>query len=234
MTRPTPTTTHRAVALFGAAGVALLLTACGANTENQPSNGAKGVSATTFAADAFKHAECMRKHGVPGFPNPQVINTPTEHQIRQELPQGVAEAPDFKVAEAACKGLIPAPQNGGPGNAREQRNHVQVLLAFARCLRSHGVQDFPDPNAQGQLTLTMVHAAGVDLQAPSVLTAAKACVGTTHGAITLAQVEEAIHHHGGEGPGSGSEASSASPGPNSSSSGPSPNGSSAGPDSNGQ
>ncbi len=58
---------------------------------------------------------------------------------------------------------------------------------------------FPDPTAQGQLTLAMIHAAGVDLQAPSLLTAAKACVGVTHGAITLAQVEQAIHHPPGPG-----------------------------------
>ncbi len=54
--------------------------------------------------------------------------------------------------------------------------------------------DFPDPTTQGQLTLETIRAAGVDLQAPSFLTAAKVCVSATHGAITLAQVEQAIHH----------------------------------------
>jgi len=43
----------------------------------------------------------------------------------------------------------------------------QVFLAFARCLRSHGISDFPDPDAQGQLTLQMISAAGVDLNAHS-------------------------------------------------------------------
>jgi hypothetical protein len=55
------------------------------------------------------------------------------------------------------------------------------------------MSDFPDPNAQGQLTLQMIGAAGVDLKAPSFLTAAKACVGVTHGQITLGLVAQAIN-----------------------------------------
>jgi hypothetical protein len=34
------------------------------------------------------------------------------------------------------------------------------ILAFAKCLRSHGVTNFPDPTSQGQLTLEMVNAVG--------------------------------------------------------------------------
>jgi hypothetical protein len=211
MSYRTPPTIRHAAMPLAAAGAALLLAACGSSNNNPPANAGKTPSPASFAADAYRHAECMRRHGVPDFPNPQVVNTPTEHGIRQALPQGVAESPQFKTAQAACKGIIPEPRNGGPGgNAAEQHDRAQTLLAFARCLRSHGVQGFPDPNAQGQLTLTTIHAAGVDLQAPSFLTAAKACVGVTHGAITLAQVEQAVHHTGGEQPG-GSEAAAASP-----------------------
>lgn len=171
----------------------------------------------------------MRRHGVPNFPNPQVVDTATQHAIRQALPAGVAESPQFKTAQNACRGVIPEPKNGGPGsNSAEQRAHGQTFLAFARCLRGHGVSGFPDPNAQGQLSLSTIRADGVDLQAPSFLTAARACVGVTHGAITLAQVEQAVHHAAGEGtrqtpgggtrhadgePEGGGEAETASPGP---------------------
>ncbi|MGZ4286692.1 MAG: hypothetical protein ACXVW5_21050 [Solirubrobacteraceae bacterium] len=51
---------------------------------------------------------------------------------------------------------MPAPGNGG---ARDQGPHKQVLLAFAHCLRAHGVNGFPDPNANGQLTTEMISAA---------------------------------------------------------------------------
>jgi hypothetical protein len=67
------------------------------------------------------------------------------------------------------------------------------VLAFARCLRSHGVPDFPDPTSQGRLTVEMVTAAGVDLHAPVVLTAAKVCLPTAHGAITGADVARAVN-----------------------------------------
>ena len=38
----------------------------------------------------------------------------------------------------------------------------------------------------------MVNAAGVDLHAPTVLTAAKACIGTTDGAVTAADFQRAL------------------------------------------
>jgi hypothetical protein len=39
----------------------------------------------------------------------------------------------------------------------------------------------------------MINAAGVDLHAPGVLTAGKACVGVTDGVISVADVERAIN-----------------------------------------
>ena len=63
-------------------------------------------------------------------------------------------------------------------------------------MRDHGVNNFPDPTAQGQLTLEMVSAAGVDLQAPSVRSAALACVPASHGALTKAAVERALAQPG--------------------------------------
>lgn len=59
-------------------------------------------------------------------------------------------------------------------------------------IRPRVLRSLADPNAQGQLTLQMISAAGVDLKAPSFFTAAKACVGVTHGAITLPDVARAV------------------------------------------
>jgi hypothetical protein len=36
-----------------------------------------------------------------------------------------------------------------PSTASGQSDHVNQALAFARCMRSHGVPNFPDPNSQG-------------------------------------------------------------------------------------
>jgi len=205
----------RATPLLAAAGAALAIAGCGSSNNDTATNGTGGSpSFHSIVSDAYRYTACMRAHGVPSFPEPHVvIDTPGRQAIGiHPLPKSIASGPQFNVAREACKGIMPAPENGSPRERTEQgRARAQYLLAFARCLRGRGVQGFPDPTAQGQLTLTMVRAAGVDLQAPSFLTAAQACVGVTHGEITLAQVEQAIHHpsstesggssgQGGEGP----------------------------------
>jgi hypothetical protein len=60
-------------------------------------------------------------------------------------------------------------------------------------MRAHDITEFPDPTNQGQLTLEMITSAGVDLHAPALLTAAKACLPASNGLITGADVERAIN-----------------------------------------
>jgi hypothetical protein len=62
------------------------------------------------------------------------------------------------------------------------------VLAFARCLRSHGFPNFPDPNSSGQVTHQMLAQAGINLQQPAITQTADACVGVTHGILTRAGV----------------------------------------------
>ncbi len=80
--------------------------------------------------------------------------------------------------------------------ARSRPTVVLTVVVNGLAASSHGVADFPDPSAQGKLSLQMISAAGVDLRAPSFLTAARACVGVTHGVISMAAVEQAINHRG--------------------------------------
>jgi hypothetical protein len=129
---------------------------------------------------------------VPAFPDPQVTTTPGSVGIRQAVPAAAGLSPAFQAAQKACRSIMPATQNGGGGDHGPGK---QVLLALARCLRTHGVSGFPDPNAGGQLTIEMIRAAGVDIHTRGFLDAAKACVGVTHGAITMAQVVTAINGH---------------------------------------
>lgn len=168
--------------------VALLAAACGSS----PSSPGTDQSSRHPAPQAFRYAACIREHGVRDFPDPQVKTTPGGNGvgIRQAVPASVGLSPKFKTAQKACRGIMPAPGTGAQAHAGPSK---EVLLAFARCLRNHRVSDFPDPNAQGQLTLQMMSAAGVDLKAPFFLRAAKSCVGVTHGAITLAEVARAVN-----------------------------------------
>ncbi len=135
----------------------------------------------------------MHKHGVPEVPDPQVSTSGGQTSIRQIMPASAASSPRFKSAQKICGDIIKA-ANTGPDQAQIQAKK-KMLLAFASCLRGHGISGFPDPDAQGRLTMDMLSAAGIDLHAPSFFKAARACVGVTHGAITMAQVEQAVNGH---------------------------------------
>jgi hypothetical protein len=162
---------------------AVLAAGCGSSPSHVPAQTAGGP-----AAQAFAYSRCMRSHGVADFPDPRVTTTPGggSARIAMMAPSSAVNSPAFKTAEKACQGILPAPGNNRPDGHGPSK---QVLLAFARCLRSHGVSGFPDPNAQGQLPPQAITAAGVDVRTPQFAIAGKACVGVTHGEITVAEVE---------------------------------------------
>jgi len=171
--------------------------ACAAVCAGVAGCGSSGPSTTTGtganqgpAAAAFAFSRCMRTHGVSGFPDPQVTTSPGQTSIRIRAVAKDNGSPQFKAAQQACQHLLPGPQNVSPA---QRQARARALLAFARCLRGHGLAKFPDPDSQGQLTIEMINAAGINLHAPNVLPAARACVGVTHGVITGADVERAIN-----------------------------------------
>ena len=170
-----------------AAAALPLATGCGGS----PSP-AQSQSSKTPAQQAFAYARCIRAHGVPSFPDPQVTTTPGSVGILQGVPASAGLSPAFAGAQKACRSIMPAQGNGGGSDHGPGK---QVLLAFAHCLRAHGVTGFPDPNASGQLSIEMIKAAGVDIHTGGFLDTAKACVGVTHGAITVAQLQTAINGH---------------------------------------
>jgi hypothetical protein len=129
------------------------------------------------------YAQCMRTHGVPRFPDPTGSGGNSKQAATRafkEVSNSQAEA-----AQTACQHLQP---NGGQPSKAELARHIGDLLAFARCIRAHGVPRFPDPSSSGQVTHAMLADAGVDVHQPAVLRAADACVSVTHGALTKAAV----------------------------------------------
>jgi hypothetical protein len=170
---------------------AALLAGCGSGSPTPATTQRSG----DIAQMAVAYAHCMQQHGVPNFPEPQVHTTPGGGStgVSQVAPQSVVSSPAFKGAQKACVHLQPGPGSGpGPGGHGPGK---QVFLAFARCLRAHGLESFPDPNAQGRITAAMISAAGVDIHGPGFLSTAKGCLGVTHGAITFAQIVAAVRHH---------------------------------------
>jgi hypothetical protein len=129
----------------------------------------------------------MRAHGIAGYPDPQVTTNP-DGSVAMAVagPASGSAAPAFRSAQKACSAILLAQSSGPRGPSRQE------FLAFAHCLHTHGIPDFPDPNTQGQITGQMINASGVDLKAPSFLAAADACVGVTHGAITRAGIARVV------------------------------------------
>lgn len=170
----TPSTLSAAAATIA---IATTIAACGSNSSSSSGSGSHFTTAQIRQADqdAVSFANCMRSHGVSNFPD-------SPYEQKHILSSSSAQAPAVQSAVAACSHLL---LHGGQTQS-PAHGHVQIaaMLAFARCLRSHGFPNFPDPTSDGNLTHEMLATAGIDLHQPAVLRAADACVGVTHGVIT--------------------------------------------------
>jgi hypothetical protein len=63
-----------------------------------------------------------------------------------------------------------------PTSASQQAQQTARGLKFARCMRSHGVPNFPDPKVVSRSGGSeRVYLPGVNPQSPAFQTAAKAC-----------------------------------------------------------
>ena len=125
---------------------AIAIAACGgsgarpsaASTPYGPKNSPASVS------------RCMRAHGLSNFPDP--VAGPGG----EGFPEGLMvssngssltvdgtsfSGPALKSAEKACQEFLPP---GGPPPALSESQKL-AALRFARCMRAHGVPDFPDP-----------------------------------------------------------------------------------------
>ncbi len=127
--------------LAGLVGLPLLGCACGGS----PGSGVAQLGSTTTQSGALAFARCMRSHGVANYPDP----TSAGGLVKESLQQLGVSSSRFQSASSACNHLLP---NGGsgPNPAQVQQARAQALQ-FARCLRSHGVPNFPDPGSDGRI-----------------------------------------------------------------------------------
>lgn len=146
---------HTAVPMITAAVLALLATACSGGSSAAGSGGSPtaGGSATSRSLVAYSH--CMRSHGVPDFPDPANSGQlpKTDAQIL-----GVSSS-QLQAAKRDCQHLLPTGGSLLQQEAQCMQNSdcspalVQQMmtadLKLARCMRSHGVPNFPDPASGG-------------------------------------------------------------------------------------
>jgi hypothetical protein len=107
-------------------------------------DGSKQPTSTTTAADsgqdemqaALNWARCMRQHGID-LPDPPISG----NDIAYPRPdRAVRNSAKYKAAQQACRQHQP----GGGQAQRPNPEKLQRALAFARCMRRHGI-NIPDP-----------------------------------------------------------------------------------------
>lgn len=123
-----------------------------------------------------EYSECIRSHGVPGFPDPSTSQSPNSMGIdgyNFNLPAGLnLQSPAYQSASQNCGHLI----GGGAGHHPPARAR-QAAIAHAACMRRHGVPNFPDPtfSENGQGVTVHSGAPGINPQSPAFQQAEKIC-----------------------------------------------------------
>jgi hypothetical protein len=162
----------------------------GGSTSTSPSSSGGNPTQTQIQQaqrDVVRFAGCMHSHGVPSLPDPTVSPRAFKDALN-------SKSRAFESAYTVCGHLLPPGRPSSQHTARSPRQ-VDALLAFARCLRSHGYPSFPDPTSSGEVTRQMLARAGIDLHEPAVVQAADACTSVTHGVITRAIVARFVAGH---------------------------------------
>jgi hypothetical protein len=66
--------------------------------------------------------------------------------------------------------------NGGSGGANTTAANQETAVKFAECMRENGVDEFPDPDASGRLTIDgVLNGSSIDPNSPAWQTAIGAC-----------------------------------------------------------
>ena len=146
-----------------AAGIALLASACGGSSPTGSTGSGSTTGQSTAYQKALAYAQCIRAHGAPDYPDPN-------SQGQFVIPNGSSNSSFVKVSAAAlkaCQSLLPP---GGPPPSQGSKATSQGLK-FAACMRSHGEPDFPDPAANGSITLP----AGMNAESSQFQAAEKDC-----------------------------------------------------------
>ncbi len=148
-----PATARTAAAVIAAAVLALLAAACSGGSPSTGSGGSPSAGGSASSPSAVGYSRCMRSHGVPNFRDPGSSGALPKADPQQ---LGVSSS-QLQAVQRACQRLLP--NNGRAINARSVQQCMmasdcpqalvqQVLNEerdFARCMRSHGVPNWPDP-----------------------------------------------------------------------------------------
>jgi hypothetical protein len=155
------------VAIIAMAGLLLLASACGGSRSSDGSGGSSHTGGSTNSqstnSEQLAFTACMRSNGVANFPDP---NSSGQFD-KTTLSQLAASNSQFPSANRDCQHLLPTP------SAAEQRQIAAEALAFSKCMRTHGVANFPDPDDTGRIPDPAT--LGIDQGSPQFERANQAC-----------------------------------------------------------
>ena len=172
-----------ALALGAMAALGVLAAGCGGSSGGGVAQGDSGETTTTSSGSSSANSKwdallafsaCMRRNGLPDFPDPQRTGGGTSLPFDPSVPA-------FKDAQRTCRRLLPS---GGNSSPQEQTQQLQEALDYAACMRENGVPRFPDPKASGggiewgELGARV----GVDPESPQFKAAEDACEDVAPGA----------------------------------------------------
>jgi hypothetical protein len=92
----------------------------------------------SFQEQGLRHARCMREHGVPEA-DPQV-DADGNVRIGGGFDKTAVDPDVFGTAMAACQQYKPQL------NPQEKAEKLESARQESRCMREHGVENFPDPD----------------------------------------------------------------------------------------
>jgi len=160
----------RLIEALAATAACLALTACG--------SGAGGGTSTTGSNDdaGLAFSECMRSHGQAQFPDPGGSSASAGAGVQISIlgvhvPSTIdVHSPAFESAVKVC--IKKATGGNGPPKATAAQR--RAALAFSRCMRRHGVPNFPDPTFKNG-GIGETPPPGISPNAPALLKAQKIC-----------------------------------------------------------
>src|SRR5262249_19712585 len=154
-------------ALVVVTALALLAAGCGGGSPPTGVANLDTTATTTTAssstpqsqqAKAIAYSRCMQTNGVRAF---QIL------AFNDKVVHIASIDPHFAAAQRACAHLLPSGVTS-PQNTQQQRAELADELSFAQCMRRRGVARFPDPTAQGELSVAMVAAQGINVDSPQI------------------------------------------------------------------
>jgi hypothetical protein len=157
--------------LFACAlAASLALSACG--------GGGPASAATKSPADnALKFSRCMREHGIPNFPDPEVSGNGMV-RLKFSATPGKLSPQTMEAAQRACQRYQASEQQNLTPQQRVERE--EAGLKFAKCMREHGI-NLPNPTTSGGGIKIQVGpgpgAGGPNPSSPAFEAAQKACQG---------------------------------------------------------